>query len=177
MLSYQNPGKKLDLKSFGRKVQWNLSIEDKEHNLRAYLAAHTASLNMRLTTLGLTTISMAEIKAAERYRGLRTELQHQANIIQDNAGAAETIYNIVSGQVLPRLDSLIRLVERVWISVLPMLDYFTNIQGSSKAIDLEHTSRILLKEPNMQQPSFGGFVRMSTLLPKVSLDFSVLTYM
>lgn len=127
-------------------------MEDEVQKLRAYLTAHTASLNMRLTTLGLTTMSMAETKAAERDRGLRTELQHQANIIQDNAGAAETIYNIVAGQVLPRLDSLIRLVERVWISNLRMLDYFTNIQGGSAAIDLEHT---WFQEPLRFEDAFG----------------------
>jgi hypothetical protein len=40
-------------KSWGRKVQWNVSMKDEVHKLRAYLGVHLGSLNLRLTTLGL----------------------------------------------------------------------------------------------------------------------------
>jgi hypothetical protein len=41
------------LKLWGRKVQWGLQADEKVKNLRAYIAAHVGSLNMRLITLGL----------------------------------------------------------------------------------------------------------------------------
>lgn len=40
-------------KSWGRKVQWNVSMKDEIQKLRAYLGVHMGSLNLRLTTLGL----------------------------------------------------------------------------------------------------------------------------
>jgi hypothetical protein len=65
-LSDHGPQKKLELvKGWGRKVQWNLSLPDEVQKLRAYIAAHVGSLNMRLTTLGLATMVVAKMEASE----------------------------------------------------------------------------------------------------------------
>jgi hypothetical protein len=40
-------------KSWGRKVQWNVSMKDEVQKLRAYLGVHLGSLNLRLSILGL----------------------------------------------------------------------------------------------------------------------------
>ena len=40
-------------KSWGRKVQWSVSMKDEVQKLRAYLAVHLGSLNVQLSTLGL----------------------------------------------------------------------------------------------------------------------------
>jgi hypothetical protein len=37
----------------GRKIQWGLSMDKEVQELRAYIAVHIGSLNMRLITLGL----------------------------------------------------------------------------------------------------------------------------
>jgi hypothetical protein len=41
------------VKTWGRKVQWGISMEEGVAKLRAYLAVHVGSLNMRLITQGL----------------------------------------------------------------------------------------------------------------------------
>jgi hypothetical protein len=41
------------LNRFGRKLQWAAGMDDDVAKLRAYIAAHVGSLNMRLITLGL----------------------------------------------------------------------------------------------------------------------------
>ncbi|KAL6364458.1 hypothetical protein LRP88_01859 [Fusarium phalaenopsidis] len=41
------------LKSWGRKVQWGVGMEKDVVELRAYIATHVGSLNMRLITIGL----------------------------------------------------------------------------------------------------------------------------
>ncbi|KAL2008637.1 hypothetical protein VTN00DRAFT_6831 [Thermoascus crustaceus] len=46
-------GRREMLVMWGRKVQWGFTMEEEVMKLRAYLAAHVGSLNMRLITYGL----------------------------------------------------------------------------------------------------------------------------
>jgi hypothetical protein len=46
-------GKREMVKTWGRNVQWGVSMEEKVAKLRAYLAVHVGSLNMRLITQAL----------------------------------------------------------------------------------------------------------------------------
>lgn len=48
-----NRSKMDKLKVLGRKLQWRFSMEEEVMKLRAYVAAHVGSINMRLLTLGL----------------------------------------------------------------------------------------------------------------------------
>jgi hypothetical protein len=48
-----NLGRTDKLKLWGRKIQWGFSMEEEVVKLRAYIATHVGSLNMRLITLGL----------------------------------------------------------------------------------------------------------------------------
>jgi hypothetical protein len=67
LLSKLGPPNKLDVvEGWARKVQWNVSMPNEVQKLRAYIAAHVGSLNMRLLTLGLTTMTMAKKEASER---------------------------------------------------------------------------------------------------------------
>lgn len=56
-----------------REVQWTLSMPDETMKLRAYIAAHVGSLNMRLLTLGLTT--MTTVSHARRLRSKATSFE------------------------------------------------------------------------------------------------------
>lgn len=51
LMGLQRKGHKIEL--WKQKLRWGFTMEDEVRNLRAYLAAHVGSLNMRLVTEGL----------------------------------------------------------------------------------------------------------------------------
>jgi hypothetical protein len=150
-----DPGqeKKLDVvKAWGRKAQWNFSMPEEVRKLRAYIAAHVGSLNMRLTTLGLATIEVAKSEASERGKLIRDGLERQTTIIDENTAKVESLSAVVAGRLLPQIQSLVELVGKVWTLNVQTMDYFTKLQNNSAKIDIKHT---WFQEPMKLEDAFG----------------------
>jgi hypothetical protein len=105
-------------------------MPDEVQKLRAYIAAHVGSLNMRLLTLGLTIMTVAQAEASERDSLIQNELDGQMRIVNKNKIKIGTIYTLVTSQVIPQLQSLVGLVEKVWTTNLRILAFFTNLQNN-----------------------------------------------
>ncbi|PMD27113.1 hypothetical protein NA56DRAFT_697277 [Hyaloscypha hepaticicola] len=104
---------KLDaVEGWARKVQWNVSMPDKVQKLRAYIAAHVGSLTMRLLTVGLTTMTMAKKEASEQDCLLQKGLKSQMTLVTENTAKVETLYSLVTSQVVPQLQNLIGLARK-----------------------------------------------------------------
>ncbi|PMD53455.1 uncharacterized protein K444DRAFT_541349 [Hyaloscypha bicolor E] len=135
-----------------RKVQWNLSMPDEVQKLRAYIAAHVGSLNMRLLTVGLTTMTVAQTEASERDGLIRNELTSQMIIISENTAKVGTLYTLVARQIVPSLQSLVGLAEKVWSTNLQILAFFSSLQNNQTQIDIRHT---WFQEPLRLDDAFG----------------------
>ncbi|KIM99853.1 hypothetical protein OIDMADRAFT_125485 [Oidiodendron maius Zn] len=145
--------RKLDVvEGWVRKVQWNISMPDEVQKLRAYIAAHVGSLNMRLLTLGLTTVIVAQAEASERDSLIQNELDGQRRIVNENTAKVGTIYTLITNQVVPQLQSLVGLAEKVWTTNLQILAFFTKLQNNQTQIDVRHT---WFQEPLRLNDAFG----------------------
>jgi hypothetical protein len=140
------------VKGWGRKARWNLSMEEEVHKLRAYIAGHTASLNMRLLTLGISTLSTAKADAAQQSHLLREGLSEQSDAIRASTSRVGSLYELVATQALPRLDSLLDLVRKVWESNMKMVNYLSNLHTASLPLD---TTRTFFQEPLRLEDAFG----------------------
>jgi hypothetical protein len=128
-LSQGSQLKTLDVvKGWGRKVQRNFCMSDEVQKLRAYIAAHTGSLNMRLTTLGLATIRVANEKAEQTDGPIQSRLEDQTALVSENTRRADSLYKLLAVQVLPQLQNLVELATKVWLSNLQTMDYFSSLK-------------------------------------------------
>lgn len=93
-------------------------MPEEVQKLRAYIAAHVGSLNMRLLTLGSTTMTVAQAEASERDIMIQNELDGQMRIVNKNTTMVRTIHTLVTSQVIPQLRSLVGLAEKVWTTNL-----------------------------------------------------------
>jgi len=135
-----------------RKVQWNLSMPDEVQKLRAYIAAHVGSLNMRLLTVGLTTMTVFQREASERDGLIQNELIDQVRIVSENTAKVGTLYTLVTSQIVPQLQSLAGLVAKVWSTNLQILAFFSSLQNNQTQIDIRHT---WFQEPLRLDDAFG----------------------
>ncbi|PQE09528.1 Ankyrin repeat-containing protein [Rutstroemia sp. NJR-2017a BBW] len=135
-----------------RKVQWNISMLDEVQKLRAYIAAHVGSLNMRLLTLGLTTMIGAQAEASARDNLLQNALDGQTRMVNENTAKVGTLYMLVTSQVVPQLHNLVDLVGKVWTTNLQILAFFTKLQNNQTQIDVQHT---WFQEPLRLTDAFG----------------------
>lgn len=140
------------LKGWGRKAQWNLCTEDEVQKLRAYIAGHTASLNMRLLTLGVSTLSTVKVEAAEQLRLLQIGQSEQTGAIQASTSRVGSLYELVATQALPRLDSLVDMVRKVWDSNMKIVNYLSSLQSASLTIDTKHT---FFQQPMRLEDAYG----------------------
>jgi len=153
LLSKHGNHRKLDVvEGWVRKVQWNIFMPDEVQKLRAYIAAHVGSLNMRLLTLGLTTMTVAQTEALERDSVIQNELDGQMRIVNENTVKVGTLYTLVTSQVMPQLQSLVGLAEKVWATNLQMLAFFTKLQNNQTEINVRHT---WFQEPLRLDDAFG----------------------
>lgn len=140
LLSNLGPPKKLDaVEGWARKVQWNVSMPDKAQKLRAYIAAHVGSLTMRLFTLGLTTMTMAKKEASEQDCLLQKGLKIQMTLVTENIAKVETLYSLVTSQVVPQLQNLVGLAGKVLTKNLQIIAFFSKLQNNQTRINTRHT--------------------------------------
>lgn len=135
-----------------RKAQWNISMPDEVQKLRAYIAAHVRSLNMRLLTLGLATMTVAKMEAEERDGLIQDGLDGQMRIVNENTAKVGTLYTLVTGQIVPQLQSMIGLAGKVWTTNMQIIAFFTNLQNNQTQINTRHT---WFQEPLRLDDAFG----------------------
>jgi hypothetical protein len=140
------------VKGWGRKVQWNFCMPDEVQRLRAYLAAHTGSLNMRLATLGLATMGVRNTEAAQTGELIQSRLENQASMIRENTERVDSVYTLVAGKVVPQLHSLVDIATKVWTSNVQIMNYFSRMQNMDVGIDTRHT---WFQEPLKLEDAFG----------------------
>ncbi|KAI8653340.1 hypothetical protein NCS55_01319500 [Fusarium keratoplasticum] len=127
------------LKSWGLKVQWGVGMEKDVVELRAYIATHVGSLNMRLITIGLsTTFSNTE------------QSQTETSILQSKL--EENLSDLVSIGIGVRLETLIELAQNIWRSNLQIMAVVTQLQSQPPRPD---TSRTWFQDPVRFEDALG----------------------
>lgn len=123
--------------NIGRKAQWNVSMSQEVLNLRAYLAAHVGSINMRLQTLGLS------IAIERQHQGLDGALATTLNDVKAHVQRTETrigsVQALISGTVTTQLQNIMDLVGRVWTTNIQIITLLTSISERAPSIDAAHT--------------------------------------
>lgn len=125
------------LQGLGRKVQWTLSMPDEIQRLRAYIAAHVGSLNMRLLTLGLTSMAISERESRMREIELFNMLERQALSTSQNSTQSGLIYKLIVQTVIPQLQNIAGIARKVLLSNLQILAYVTD--RKSPRVDSKYT--------------------------------------
>jgi len=136
------------VKSWGRKAQWSVSMEKEVQKLRAYIAAHVGSLNMRLATLGLSTIAVATADSS-------TRSQEQGELTQESLSQITSLSNTVSTRILPQIQGLVDLVTKIWATNLRIIEYFTKLEQGQLSIDVKHT---WFQEPHRFEDALGRVI-------------------
>ncbi|KAJ3543170.1 hypothetical protein NM208_g3725 [Fusarium decemcellulare] len=154
------------LKGWGRRVQWGVSMEEDVAQLRAYIATHVGSLNMRLITIGLSTTflnreqscaetSVLQSKLEEVCSGVvesRREQTQHGLIITKVTSLLEHLCDLVSTGIGVRLETLIRLAQNIWKSNLQIMTVVTQLQSQPPRPD---TSRTWFQDPVRFEDALG----------------------
>ncbi|KAI8652617.1 hypothetical protein NCS57_01326200 [Fusarium keratoplasticum] len=154
------------LKSWGLKVQWGVGMEKDVVELRAYIATHVGSLNMRLITIGLSTTfsnteqsqtetSILQSKLEEVRSGViqsRREQTQQGLMITKAASLLQNLSDLVSIGIGVRLETLIELAQNIWRSNLQIMAVVTQLQSQPPRPD---TSRTWFQDPVRFEDALG----------------------
>ena len=147
MLAPQGGGTKRDvLIGIGKKAQWNIAMPSEVAKLRAYLAAHVGSLNMRILTLGITSTALAANRAKQRDSSLGVALesldgsiQRNNTMVQQTHSGIELLRDILSNTVVPQLQALVGLAQKVWASNMQMMAMLSHMHDTLPPVDFKHT--------------------------------------
>ncbi|EEU37031.1 uncharacterized protein NECHADRAFT_86719 [Fusarium vanettenii 77-13-4] len=154
------------LKSWGRKVQWGVGMEKDVVELRAYIATHVGSLNMRLITIGLSTTfsnteqsrtetSTLQSKVEEVHSGVeqsRREQVQQGLMITKAASLLQKLSDLVSNGIGVRLETMIELAQNIWKSNLRIMAIVTQLQSQPPRPD---TGRTWFQDPVRFEDALG----------------------
>lgn len=143
------------VKRLGKSMRWKFEMEEEVLKLRAYISGHVGSLNMRLTTLGLGVLFSSVVVASEREGIIEAGLERQKDLLHGNSQMMRTLYEILTGKLLPQLQALTELVGKVWASNLQILSYISNIQNGPMNIDIRHT---WFQEPIKLEDALGRLI-------------------
>ncbi|MCJ1422765.1 hypothetical protein MMC29_000645 [Sticta canariensis] len=135
------------------KLKWSLMIKTDVQELRAYLSAHTSSLNMRLTIAGLST-STAQNKSLQdsqsriehnlesaqvTLNSVNDRLGTQGSLLKGTSWMLWRLVNKITGDVVPQLKAILFIANRAWTSNIEILDRLVKMQTTSPDIDLRLT--------------------------------------
>ncbi|KAL9614304.1 MAG: hypothetical protein Q9167_001187 [Letrouitia subvulpina] len=131
------------------KLQWGLTMEDEVQRIRAYLAAHIASLNTRLLTQGLISSSLLalEIGAAQEeiadihkaVLDIKIESQTQKGAIYGANSLLQVLVRLVQYGIFPQLSVLIGMIHQIWETNVQIVRLLIRLQTTIQAPDLCHT--------------------------------------
>lgn len=127
------------------KLKWSWMIKMDVQELRAYLSAHTSSLNMRLTIAGLST-STAQNKSLQdsqsRIEHNLESAQVTLNSVNDGLGTQGSLLKVsswmlwrlvnkITGDVVPQLKAILLIANKAWTSNMEILDRLVKMQATS----------------------------------------------
>ncbi|KAL8768563.1 MAG: hypothetical protein Q9209_005248 [Squamulea sp. 1 TL-2023] len=138
--------KKEQVKKWRLKLQWGLTMEEEVQKIRVILAAHMASLNVRISTYGLTSASVA----AQNFNWLHDGLSHTHNAVLEIEKATQsqnlackeaniflqTLLSLVQHKLLPKM---IDIANRLWTSNVQILNLLKRIQYTNATPDVQYT--------------------------------------
>ncbi|WPG98474.1 Hypothetical protein R9X50_00126500 [Acrodontium crateriforme] len=146
----------------GRKVQWNLSMPDEVVKLRAYLAAHVGSLNMRLLALGFNTAALTTAKQRQTLDDIEVAVSEikvnaEANtiVLAESRAGIGGIRNILMTTVAPQLQGLLDMVNKIWVTNTQVMNILTVMSTQPPAVDTKHT---WFQEPIRFEDAFGRII-------------------
>lgn len=132
------------------KMKWSLTMKTDVQELRAYLSAHTSSLNMRLTVAGLLTSTAQNKSLQDSQSRIEHELesaQVTLNRVKDGLDAQGSLLkgtlwrlvNAITGDIVHQLRSIILIANKVWTLNMEILDRLVKMHAPSPNIDLRLT--------------------------------------
>lgn len=135
------------------KLQWGFSMEAEVQSLRAYLIAHVGYLNMRLTTLNLTsswhvsqeiaqqrtTLEKHIVDSQEAALNVASELAAQKYLMQESSSWAQRLAGLISCCLLPQVAMLVDLVGKIWVMDKQIIDILMRQHSTTTGPDLHHT--------------------------------------
>ncbi|KAL8784941.1 MAG: hypothetical protein Q9213_003683 [Squamulea squamosa] len=141
--------KKEQVKKWRLKLQWGFTMEEEVQKIRVILAAHMASLNVRISTCGLTSASIAVQKVDclhdrlththNAVLGIEKATQSQNVASRDTKTFLQTLLSLLQHNLLPKMEVLIDLANRLWTSNVQILNLLTRIQYTNATPDVQHT--------------------------------------
>ncbi|KAL8915745.1 MAG: hypothetical protein Q9172_006709 [Xanthocarpia lactea] len=137
------------LQRWKSKLQWGFTMEEEVQRIRIILAAHMATLNVRLSTYGLTSTSIATRKIDALQDGLahthnkvleiEKATQSQKAAGRQSNSYLETLLSLVQHGLLPKMEVLIDIANRLWTSNMQILNLLTRLQHTTPTPDVHHT--------------------------------------
>ncbi|KAF2756394.1 hypothetical protein EJ05DRAFT_501898 [Pseudovirgaria hyperparasitica] len=132
----------------GRKVQWSVSMQDDVDRLRAVIAAHVGSLNMRLLTLGLNAILLESSTLADastssdalqrEMPAIRSEIINMSGMVSKSTTMLSSLKDLVTLNLVPQLSHLTDFALKIWTTNLDILAKLSDVSNQLE-IDLKHT--------------------------------------
>ena len=141
------------VRGWGKKVQWSLSMSDEVQRLRSYVAAHVGSLNMRLLTIGLTSMGAVKQCSVKQNAELFARLTQQALSTAQNSAQSNLIYKHIVQTVVPLLQNIDVFAREALFSNLQVLAQITNMKSTQ--VDLTHT---WFQRPFRLEDAFGRII-------------------
>ncbi|KAI4218987.1 MAG: hypothetical protein L6R36_008633 [Xanthoria steineri] len=141
--------KKNQIKRWKLKLQWGFTMEEEVQKIRTILAAHLASLNVRLSTQGLSSDFIVARSINAVHNGLTDT--HKAVLEIEKATTSQqvasrqsntflqTLLSLVQHGLLPKLDILIDIANRLWTSNVQIVNLVTHLQDTPPVPDVQHT--------------------------------------
>jgi hypothetical protein len=118
---------------WNQKLRWGFTMADEVRNLRAYVAAHVGSLNMRLLTEGLSSTYLAGSTAKETITSLvevREDTQAISKLMRYTQSTLGKIASTISSEVIPQLRTLVEQVTKIWQSNTRIVSLLVQMQES-----------------------------------------------
>ena len=115
-------------KTAGGKIKWAFKGRKEAQKLRDYLNVHIGTINMLLVRQGLEMLDVANEQSNENQQALkesievssnelrevRGDLQVQALSVRENKSLTQKLFQLVGGDVVAPVRTLIDAVAKVW---------------------------------------------------------------
>jgi hypothetical protein len=102
------------LRIWKEKLRWGFTMADEVRDLRAYLAAHVGSLNMRLVTEGLSSSYIVAERAQVASNMTNVQVEASNAILHGIQSTLQNVASVLTGEIVPQIKALAHSVSRVW---------------------------------------------------------------
>ncbi|KAB8339200.1 hypothetical protein FH972_022134 [Carpinus fangiana] len=157
------------LQKWYKGAKWKIEMTQDVENLRAYLAIHTASLNLRLSTHSVANSTLAAQQARDHTRllhdGLETAInetrliQHSLDehktVLESSTAAISNLLATISQDTGDRLNDVASKAEKIWDANQRMIQLLSTAQQLPTRPDLRHT---WFQAPHKFEDALGGIL-------------------